>query len=98
MLRFEGYVDLLILRTRAQVFGQRRLNLSDCITTAQGSQSGEDPMPPESKLGIIWRRRIRVDEEEHVGGIPGSIGLNLISKCISYLFPVTYLLRKLNAG
>lgn len=98
MLRFEGYVDLLILRTGAQVFGQRRLDLGDCIATAQGSQSGEDPMPPEGKLGIIWRGRIRVDEEEHVGSIRSSISLSHISKCISYLFSTTYLLRKLNAG
>jgi hypothetical protein len=74
------------------------LHLSHCISTAQRSQARENPVAPEGELGVIWCWRIRVDKQEHVGSIPRSIGLNLISIEQSVLkISATYFLIKVDA-
>lgn len=59
--------DVLILRSGAEIFGQGGLPLrDDLVGVLERLQSGEDPVAPECELGIIWRGRVRVDEQECV--------------------------------
>ena len=71
---------LLILGAGSKVLCQSRLDLRDHpLIAAQRHQTWKNPVTPESKLGIIWRGSIRVDEQQHVCRIRRAVGLESVS-------------------
>ena len=68
--------NLLVFGTGGEIFGQDRLRLGDdALGAGQRLEAREDPVPPEGELGVVWRGRVGIDEEEHVGCVFGGVGL-----------------------
>lgn len=65
-----------VFGTGGEIFGQDRLRLGDdALGAGQRLEAREDPVPPEGELGVVWRGRVGIDEEEHVGCVFGGVGL-----------------------
>lgn len=77
-------VVLLILRSWRVVLSQGAFRLSDIATVAaQRLQPRHDPVSPEGELGIIWRRRVWIDQHQGVRSSWRSVFLRLAMKVSS---------------